>query len=472
MLTKLAEPSLQPHQQRALARLADEKSPGLVAWHSTGSGKTLLALKAFEDSYKRTGKPGLFVVPAPLVSNVQKEMQAHKLNLPTNSLEITSYDKASRNAASLAGKHYGLIAFDEAHKLRNSETKRVRNLASLLPNADKKLLLTGTAGYNNPADLPRLAQLIAPELKLPASDTDFAKSYVDEYSGKLKNSKGLALALAPYVDVYKRPEEAKEFPAVKSQVLTVPMSDKQENLYRFLMQKLPPHLRGQVERNLPCSANDAAKLNAFSTGIRQVSDSTFAHDIKASLEDSPKLQLAAKRMLDSAKVPNFRGVAYSNYIGAGLKPYTDLLRKGGIEPLVFTGGMSAKEKKRLVEEYNAPDSKAKVLLVSSSGGEGLDLKGTRKLQVLEPHFNRAKIEQVLGRGARYKSHAHLPEEERSLEVEEYQTELPTHWYHKWIPGVSKPTSIEQYLAAHSARKKAVIDEMYAALEREQAAGAA
>ena len=265
----------------------------------------------------------------------------------------------------------------------------------------------------------------------------------------------------------KRPDNSSDFPSVRSQVFTVPLSGKQENLYRFLMRKLPPHLRGQVERNLPCSSTEAARLNAFSTGIRQVSDSTFAHDTKATLEDSPKLMLAASRMLESAKEPNFRGVAYSNYIGAGVNPYAELLRKGGIEPLVFTGGMTAKEKKRLVDEYNSPDKKAKVLLVSSSGGEGLDLKGTRKLQVLEPHFNRAMIEQVLGRGARYKSHAHLPEQDRNLEVEEYQTELPEHWYHRWVPFTRRGTSIEQYLAGQAAKKKAVIDEMYAALEEVQ-----
>jgi hypothetical protein len=74
------------------------------------------------------------------------------------------------------------------------------------------------------------------------------------------------------------------------------------------------------------------------------------------------------------------------------------------------------------------------------------LKGTKLIQVLEPHFNQSKITQVVGRGARYGSHAHLPENERKVHVEHYQSVLP-----KPLLG-SAPTSIERYLHENSATK--------------------
>ena len=52
------------------------------------------------------------------------------------------------------------------------------------------------------------------------------------------------------------------------------------------------------------------------------------------------------------------------------------------------------------------------------------MKGTKLVQILEPHFNNPKIEQVIGRARRYRSHAHLPEDERSVRVQRFLSVLP------------------------------------------------
>ena len=54
--------------------------------------------------------------------------------------------------------------------------------------------------------------------------------------------------------------------------------------------------------------------------------------------------------------------------------------------------------------------------MSSSGAEGLDLKNTRQIHIMEPHWNIAKINQVIGRGIRYKSHESLPKKQRLVNV--------------------------------------------------------
>ena len=57
-----------------------------------------------------------------------------------------------------------------------------------------------------------------------------------------------------------------------------------------------------------------------------------------------------------------------------------------------------------------------VILLSSSGAEGLDLKNTRQIHIMEPHWNNAKINQVIGRGIRYKSHEKLNKKDRNVSV--------------------------------------------------------
>lgn len=459
-ITKLADALLHDYQQRVLDKLKNPEQKGLIAWHSTGSGKTLTALKALQEARERTGKPGLFITPASLVENAKKEIVNHKL--PLSDLQIMSYEKAQRHLDELEKQNYGLIAFDEAHRLRNSNTERVRRLRNLIGKADKSLLLTGTAGYNGPADIGALANLVDSNLKFPGTPREFDEAFVNKTTGKLKNTKRIHDTLGPVIDYYERPKDAADFPSIQKELVRVPMSDKQQRLYNYLIQKLPSHLRMAVKKNIPLDNKDAAALNQFATGVRQASLSPMHHDMTAKPEDSPKLIEAANRMAEAARAPHFRGVAYSNYIDAGLNPYAELLRKKGLEPLVFTGGMSAKEKKALVDAYNSPDEKAKILLLSSSGGEGLDLKGTRRLQILEPHFNQAKIDQVMGRGARYRSHADLPEKDRNLVVEQFHSVMPKRWYHKLF-GSQPDYAIDDYLDQMSQRKSNLINGVIGAL---------
>jgi superfamily II DNA or RNA helicase len=58
----------------------------------------------------------------------------------------------------------------------------------------------------------------------------------------------------------------------------------------------------------------------------------------------------------------------------------------------------------------------KVLMISSSGAEGLDLKNIRQIHLMEPYWNNVRVKQVIGRGIRVCSHMDLPIEERHVEL--------------------------------------------------------
>jgi superfamily II DNA or RNA helicase len=67
-----------------------------------------------------------------------------------------------------------------------------------------------------------------------------------------------------------------------------------------------------------------------------------------------------------------------------------------------------------VAAYNR--NEVDVLFVSKAGGEGLDLKGTRQIVLMESGWNENTEAQVIGRGVRFQSHAHLPPEERNVVI--------------------------------------------------------
>ena len=455
----MSELRLQPHQQRVVNRLMANDAPhGLIAYHSTGSGKTATALAALAKALKDKNSRGLMITPASLVTNVQKERDKHSIRL-NGPLDVMSYERAVRRADELQNNRYDMVVLDEAHRLRNAGTKMSRELRPLLDKSGKVLMLTGTASYNHPADMLRLVNLIDKRVHAPKTNTEFNRAYVDEVRWRLKNKKKLGDTLRRYVDLYETPKDSADFPSISRRVVNVDMSPEQMKLYRYLEQKLPLHLRGKVRNNLPMSLQESTNLNVFATGIRQASDSVMHHDVNGDPYNSPKLRMAANNMVAAARrTPGFRGMTYSNYIDAGLTPYAQMLKRRGISPYLFTGGLSAKEKRRIIDDYNTPSKDPKVLLVSSSGSEGLDLKNTRLLQVLEPHFNLAKIRQVEGRGARYKSHESLPPEQRKLLIEEYRAKFPKTWAQKLF-GLRRDTAIDDYLAELAEKKQGITDEM-------------
>lgn len=58
----------------------------------------------------------------------------------------------------------------------------------------------------------------------------------------------------------------------------------------------------------------------------------------------------------------------------------------------------------------------KVFMITASGAEGLDLKNTRYVHLMEPFWNLVRVEQVIGRAVRICSHQALPAEKRTVEA--------------------------------------------------------
>lgn len=56
-----------------------------------------------------------------------------------------------------------------------------------------------------------------------------------------------------------------------------------------------------------------------------------------------------------------------------------------------------------------------LLIISSTGAEGLDLKNVRHIHIMEPYWNYARIKQIIARGVRANSHINLPKEKRNVQ---------------------------------------------------------
>ena len=126
---------------------------------------------------------------------------------------------------------------------------------------------------------------------------------------------------------------------------------------------------------------------------------------------------------------------------------------------IYSGVEDELEKKETLKVFTSNENKhgkfIKILLVTSSGAEGLDLKNIRQIHIMEPYWNQMRIEQIIGRGIRRGSHLSLAPAERNVEVFRYFSILP-----KNNISLSKDkVSTDQHIEQISLKKQYIIDEL-------------
>lgn len=441
---------MQDYQRRVVEKLKDPRLPGLVVAHGTGTGKTRTSIEA----YKAMGMPTHVVPPAALQDNYRKEIGRWIGKQPTN-LTIQSQQRAALSGLPRMNPNSMLIV-DEAHRAREMGSKLMQSLRE--SQAKKKLLLTATPVFNHPKDLASLVNLAANRKMLPTDKNEFNAEYVQPIERKpsifqrmmgvkpglsydIRNPDKLKKILNRYVDY--QPGVSKGFPDVKQETVKVPMGDKQMDIYKAIMGQAPMWVRWKVKAGLPPGKGELDTLRAFLSGARQVSNTSQGFTTKQNDVESAKIEQAYKYFQQQYKAnPRYKAVVYSNYLNSGLNPYKQMLEKSKIPYGEFHGNISPGLRNKMVQDYNA--NKLKALLVSSAGSEGLDLKGTRLVQILEPHFNEEKEKQIIGRGARYQSHAGLSPEEQNVLVQRYLAQPKPSFMDRML-GYNKVTGTDEYI---------------------------
>ena len=153
---------------------------------------------------------------------------------------------------------------------------------------------------------------------------------------------------------------------------------------------------------------------------------------------SSKIERICKKIIEAEGVI----LVYSQYIDAGLVPLALALeelgfvragdgkslfnkppvgKRNGFNYVMISGdkGFSSNptnDIKLLTSEDNIDGNKVKVVLISQTGAEGLDLKFIRQVHILEPWYNMNRIEQIIGRAVRTCSHKSLPFSKRNVEI--------------------------------------------------------
>ena len=117
-------------------------------------------------------------------------------------------------------------------------------------------------------------------------------------------------------------------------------------------------------------------------------------------------------------------VIYSNFYHNGIlafKKYLDIMGYEG-NCKILDPNLPEDEYDSIIEDYN--EGRVKFLLLHPEITEGISLKGTAQMHILEPSESPSGLEQIKGRVVRYQSHIHLPENQRHVDIYIWRQALP------------------------------------------------
>lgn len=421
---------LLPYQEEAIQRFLQGTNK-LLLFHGLGTGKTVTALTALE----KLNQPYTVIAPTSVIPHLKDQL--NKLKSSDIPVHILSFSEIVHGKKP---KYPDILFIDEAHRLRNFGTVTAKKLFELIKNSKKLILSSATPIYNNPGDMAYIITALTDEDITPE---EFEEIFIRKKPALISWLQGLFGVGGEQKTIIKNKNKLLELikgkihsyhhkiPVdIKTEIIEVPLSPEQMELYRAVLEKLPIWAKWKISNAYGLSEDDLKKLKTFLVGPRQISisiapflETASENPSKDAFDTSPKLQKAFTNLQNHLKDdPINKAIVYSNFITAGLNPYYYKLIDAGIPAAMLTGALSRQEREKIVNDYN--DGKIRVLLLGPAGSEGISTKGTTLFQILDPHWNLTRLEQAIGRAVRLNSHIHLPPEKRKLKIEYYISVIP------------------------------------------------
>lgn len=420
--------SLKEHQKVPIKFMKANR--GLILFHSTGSGKTLTALYAVYQFDNEIIIVGSRSTKKTFNDNIEKA----KMNPSRFTFYTYAKIKKLLEDNIMIFKNASVI-IDEAHNIR---TENMHNLyiTSALIFAHKIILLSATPIINYFNDLAILINIVKGEDVLPTERKLFEQMFYDEEKMELINQDYLVSKMKNTISYYKM-ENDENYPRSTKVYERVEMDSDQMREYVYHIKKIiyDDKKIDSDHRNIfdiDYGLLPSKKKNFFFNVTRQLSNTSNKYVL------SPKISAILEKILAGP----YPIIVYSNFLKNGIYLLALQLDKNNISYKTISGNTNNDKINLIVNNYNK--GAYKVLLISSAGSESLDLKNTRQIHIMEPHWNNSKLDQVIGRSIRYKSHATLPPADRHVTI--------YYWASVFPPNI-KNMSADEYLMELSKKKE-------------------
>jgi len=341
----------------------------VVLGDEMGLGKTIQAIAALAHLAAEGHSHFLVVCPASVLINWTREIRSRSAlrAVPVHGPDRQDAYAEWRESGGVAlttfdllhtlpapdGTAPGMLVVDEAHYVKNPDTRRARSIAGWTEACDRVLFLTGTPMENRVEEFRTLVRYLRPELVPEIRDSD-------------------AVA-GPHV--FRRSVAPAYLRRNQQDVLT----------------ELPALLQVDEWEEL-----SAADQDAYRTAVAEGNFMAMRRAAYADPEKSAKLQRLCELVAEAAE--NDLKVVVFSYFRDVLATVRLALGEGAFGPI--SGSVPAARRQQLVDDFTAADGHAVLLSQIEAGGIGLNLQAASVIILCEPQVKPTLEHQAVARAHR------------------------------------------------------------------------
>ena len=405
---------LRDYQKRVVRYL--KKVDRFLVYHKMGTGKTMTAVTASQCYLDEHPASRVIVVaPASLLDNFRNGMMQYGNLRRQDQYDFYSIQKCTKllKEGALDCKNK-MVIVDEVHNykadVRANKAGKITSGKNILQGykcflkAKKLLLLTGTPIYNRPIDLNLYKVLLRfdPSTMKDMSILEIVKHFKEEPLDILRCS----------LSYYDYEKSDADFPKRIEKTLNIPMRPEYEARYKKILAELeekdqkdllPVIFKGYKESN----------ENQFLNITRRATQN-IDNNVKLNAKLDYVKDMVEKYQKKNSKLPphdRYKMVIYSQFKDHGIHLIQNII---SVPYGTISGTTKVSERAQIVRNFN--EGNLTVLFITKAGGEGLDLKGTDAILLMEPTWNDNSSEQVIARAIRFKSHAGRAKNRQKVQV--------------------------------------------------------
>ena len=386
---------------RWMARL-DAWGAGACLADDMGLGKTLQAITFM--LYKADKGPSLIATPASVLYNWKREIERFAPSLKINILNetndrlevissvgkgdilLSTYGLLITEEEAIVEKSWNVVCLDEAHIIKNRDTK-ISSVAMQLK-SESRLILTGTPIQNYLGELWNLFQFINPGLL--GSFEQFYQKFITPIEQDNDKNRQLQLRniIRPFILRRTKADVLEELPDKSEILYPVMLSDEEMAAYEIMRLKA----KQSIEEENKVNVNTLAEI----TRLRQAACSVSLVDKKWNGESS-KIK-AFKGLVNDIIKSGHSTLVFSQFTSF-LSFASKALDEENIPYIMLNGSTTVKKRESLVNEFQS--GKYSVFLISlKAGGLGLNLTEANYVIHLDPWWNPAIEQQATDRAYR------------------------------------------------------------------------
>ena len=435
---------------------------GILLYHKMGTGKTILSISIALDF---DGDVIIFMYTSLInnyINDIKKYLSLIQFKDDIDLFINSKFTFISLNAFNLHTKiptdlNKKLIIIDEAHHVFSGVVNGSKNHVALyyaLRNEPdiKILLLTGTPISNDPYEIMVCLNILSKHLIFPECYEEFISIYTDAkkinttlYEHRLHKLENRIIGLISFFEQTINDEYPDDF-GIK--IVKCDMIKSQLNKY-LNFKKIEDEKASNAFKKKGQKSASISKSNSFSNyriQTRMICNVDPEFDLLSCVKYNKIYENIISHngcaLVYSQFINNFGLLGFSQYLL--LKNYTlfdldtnfisnesvDCKKNKQLKKKYFSiikGDISFDKRNYIQQIFNDPSNVSgdiiHILLISSTGAEGLDLKFIRTVHIIEPYWNNSRIEQIRSRAIRYKSHVLLPKKDQNVHTFLYLSTL-------------------------------------------------